>query len=73
MAGYKLTHNLYSANGTRVALDVPTPHGDGVPLLQSEHFGVVALSPVHRGLELLYNPSTLGGMSTEQSPNRPIS
>lgn len=33
----EFTHDLRSADGARVALDVPLPHGHRVPLLQREH------------------------------------
>lgn len=33
-----LTHDLYSANGAGVTLDVPAPHCHRIPLLQGEHF-----------------------------------
>ena len=34
---------LYPADGAGVALDVPGPHGNGVPLLEREHASRVAL------------------------------
>lgn len=33
-----LTHHLDPADGARIALHVPAPHGHGVPLLEREHF-----------------------------------
>ena len=33
-----LTHHLDPADGARIALHVPAPHGHRVPLLEGEHF-----------------------------------
>lgn len=33
-----LTHDLDTANGTSITLNVPAPHCDGIPLLQGKHF-----------------------------------
>ncbi len=35
-ADLMLTHDLYSAYGTGVALHVPLPHGNSVPFLEGE-------------------------------------
>ncbi|CAN7998253.1 unnamed protein product, partial [Ixodes pacificus] len=33
-----LTHHLNTANGARVAFNVPAPHRHSVPLLENKHF-----------------------------------
>ncbi len=53
-AGGELTHDLDSADGTSVTLNVPAPHCHGIPFLETEHLLVLIVVERVSGTAHLY-------------------